>query len=285
MKIAIVGDIHGSFNNLRRLLPRIKKTKALFVTGDIANTISYPLIVKSILEGQTISREKYTDLVYGKYKEKFTEFQIKSAMKFLKLVSKLELPVFFTHGNSDAKEVREVFISQSKDNANLHYLENSIVKYDDMLIVGYGYCSPAVYRKALQTPGEKKEDEIVKDLENLESQLTNFKLKSNYTKIGLFHEPPYNTKTDYIPHSKIHGGSQSILNHINRVKYNFIFTGHVHESQGYENKNGTIMINPGALVNAQWSIADLEKGNVHLNKLFSPLSMKRLIYNSRTRFK
>jgi Icc-related predicted phosphoesterase len=169
--IAVIGDIHGASNYLSRLVPKIKQSKALFVTGDITGTVSFSLIIKSMLETKTISREKYTDLVYGKYREKFVKFQKKSAAKFLKLVLKLDYPVFFTHGNSETEDVREFFTSQSRDNDNLYYLGNSVVKYDEWLITGYGYCSPAVYRKALQTPGEKEDTEIIKELHTLEAKL------------------------------------------------------------------------------------------------------------------
>jgi len=282
--IAVIGDIHGSFNNLRRLIPKIKQAKALFVTGDITGTVSYSLIVKSILETKTISREKYTDLVYGKYKEKFVKFQIKSAAKFLKLVLKLDYPIFFTHGNSETEDVREFFTSQSKDNDNLYYLDNSVIKHDEWIITGYGYCSPAVYRKALQTPGEKEDTKIIKELHTLETKLLNINSNTNFTKFALFHEPPFNTKADYLPFLKIHGGSNNILSHINRVKYDFVFAGHIHESQGYEIRERSLIMNPGALVNAQWATLKLKEKTVQCKKLVSLFNLKRFIYNTRNYF-
>ncbi len=285
MTIAVIGDIHGSFSNLNRLIPKIKQVKALFVVGDITGTISYPLILKSILETKTISREKYTDLVYGKYREKFVKFQIKSASKFLKLMLKLDYPVFFTHGNSETEDVREFFNSQSKDNDNLYYLDNTVVKHDEWIITGYGYCSPATYRKALQTPGEKEDTEIIKDLHALEAKLLNSNLDTNLTKFALFHEPPFNTKADYLPFLKTHGGSKNILAHINRVKYDYVFAGHIHESQGYETREGSLIMNPGALVNAQWATLKLKEKTVQCNKLKSLFNLKNFIYNTRNRFK
>ena len=284
MTVAVIGDIHGSLNNLSRLIPKIKQAKALFVTGDITGTVSYTLIIKSILETKTISREKYTDLVYGKYREKFVKFQIKSAAKFLKLVLKLDFPVFFTHGNSETEDVREFFTLQSKDNDNLYYLENSVVKHDEWIISGYGYCSPVVYRKALQTPGEKEDSEIIKDLQTLETRLLNINSISNFTKFALFHEPPFNTKADYLPFLKTHGGSNNILSHINRVKYDYVFAGHIHESQGYEIREESLIMNPGALVNAQWCALKLKEKTVQCNKLVSLFNLKNFIYNTRNHF-
>ncbi|MCK4972804.1 MAG: metallophosphoesterase [Candidatus Heimdallarchaeota archaeon] len=284
MTVAVIGDIHGSLNNLSRLIPKIKQAKALFVTGDITGTVSYTLIIKSILETKTISREKYTDLVYGKYREKFVKFQIKSAAKFLKLVLKLDFPVFFTHGNSETEDVREFFTLQSKDNDNLYYLENSVVKHDEWIISGYGYCSPAAYRKALQTPGEKEDSEIIKDLQTLETRLLNINSISNFTKFALFHEPPFNTKADYLPFLKTHGGSNNILSHINRVKYDYVFAGHIHESQGYEIREESLIMNPGALVNAQWCALKLKEKTVQCNKLVSLFNLKNFIYNTRNHF-
>jgi len=283
--IAVIGDIHGSLNNLRRLIPKIKHVKALFVTGDITGTISYPLILKSILETKTISREKYTDLVYGKYRNRFVKFQIESAAKFLKQILKLDCPVFFTHGNSETEEVKGFFSSQSKENDNLYYLENTVVKHDEWIITGYGYCSPAVYRKALQTPGEKEDKEIIKDLQALETKLLNINSDTNLTKFALFHEPPFNTKADYLPFQKTHGGNKIILSHINSVKYDYVFAGHIHESQGHETREGTLIMNPGALVNAQWATLKLKEKTVQCNKLKSFFNLKDIIYNTRNHFK
>lgn len=284
MTITVIGDIHGSLNNLSRLIPKIKQAKALFVTGDITGTVSYSLIIKSIFETKTISREKYTDLVYGKYREKFVKFQIKSAAKFIKLVQKLDYPVFFTHGNSETEEVREFFTTQSKDNDNLYYLDNTVVKHDEWIITGYGYCSPAVYRKALQTPGEKEDTEIIKELHTLEAKLLNINSDNNFTKFAIFHEPPFNTKADYLPFLKIHGGSKNILSHIDRAKYDYVFAGHIHESQGYGIREGSLIMNPGALVNAQWATLKLKEKTVQCNKLVSLFNLKSFIYNTRNHF-
>ena len=73
MRISIIGDIHGSILNLKRIIPKLKKSEIIFVTGDITGTISYPLVIKSILKSRRISREKYAELVYNDYISEFID--------------------------------------------------------------------------------------------------------------------------------------------------------------------------------------------------------------------
>ncbi|MFW9851398.1 MAG: metallophosphoesterase [Candidatus Thorarchaeota archaeon] len=285
MRFSIIGDLHGSISNLRQIIRKIQKTDALFITGDITGTISYYLVLKSILKSKKISRERYTELVYNQYLPQFIKFQVKSAKKIFNLLSKARIPVFFTHGNSDAKEVREAFEEYSENNSNFFYLGNSIIRYKDWIIVGYGFCSPAEYRTPFQTPGEKKKKEIEEDLKKLEIKIQEMLNDGEKFLFGIFHEPPKDSKLDYVARKLNHVGSELIKNHVSRIPYNFIFSGHVHESQNYEIQENTIFVNPGSLVNREWAIVYPDETSVSLKKILIPLSIKGLIYRSRDIFK
>ncbi len=285
MSFSVIGDLHGSISNLRQIIRKIRKTDALFITGDITGTISYSLILKSILKSKKISREKYTELVYSQYLPQFIKFQIKSAKKIFNILSKADIPVFFTHGNSDAKEVREVFEEYSDKNSNFFYLENSIVRYEDWIIVGYGYCSPAEYRTPFQTPGEKKKKEIKEDLQQLETKIQEMLEDGENFLFGIFHEPPKGSKLDYVTRKSSHVGSELIKNHVSKIPYNFIFAGHIHETQSYEIERSAISVNPGPLVNREWAIVYPDEMSVSLKKIRIPFSIKGLIYRSREIFK
>ncbi len=285
MRFSVIGDLHGSISNLRQIIRKIRKTDALFITGDITGTISYSLVLKSILKSKKISREKYTELVYNQYLPQFIKFQIKSAKKIFDLLSKANIPVFYTHGNSDAKEVREVFEEYSKNNSKFFYLGNSVIRYKDWIIVGYGYCSPAEYRTPFQTPGEKKKKEIKEDLQQLETKIQELIENEENILFGIFHEPPKDSKLDYVARKSNHVGNELIKNHVSKNPYNFIFSGHIHESQNYDIQNSTIFVNPGPLVNREWAIIYPEEMSVSLKKIRIPLSSKGLIYRSREIFK
>ena len=285
MRFSIIGDLHGSISNLRQIIRKIKKTDALFITGDITGTISYPLILKSILKSKKISREKYTELVYNQYLPQFIKFQIKSAKKIFNLLSRTDIPVFFTHGNSDAKEVRKIFEEYSENNPNFFYLGNSVVSYNNWIVAGYGFCSPAKYRIPFQTPGEKKKTEIIEDLQKIENKIQELIKNKESLLFGIFHEPPKDSKLDYVARKSKHVGSSLTKSHISKIPYNFIFSGHIHESQNYEVHKNTILVNPGSLINRKWAIVYPDKMSVSLKKICIPLSIKGLIYRSREIFK
>ncbi len=284
MNIAVIGDIHGSIANLKRIIQQSKKAQIIFITGDITGTISYPLVVKSILKSKRISREKYAELVYNDYLPEFIKYQLKSAEKIIKILLKIDKPIFFTHGNSDVIEARDFFTQISKEHENLHYIGNSVQIYEKWLVSGYGYCSPAKYRTPFETPGEKEEKEIIKDLAGLEKEILNYSESNDYTLVGLFHEPPLNSKLDFIS-NKSHVGSELILNHISKIPYDYVFSGHIHESQNYEKTKNRILINPGPLVNGEWASLDIDKKKVQLNQLKLNFTLKGFAYKTRDIFK
>ena len=285
MRFAILGDLHGCVSDLKRIKSKIMKCQALFITGDIAGTISYRLILKSIIKSGRISREKYIELVYGQYLHQFTEFQIKTADKIFEILLEVNIPVFLTHGNSDTKGVREHLKLLADENPSIFYIGNSVVEYANWVVVGYGFCSPANYRMPFQTPGEKKMDDIREDLSKLEIIIKDFETKDNHILLGLFHEPPKDSNLDYIPNQSAHGGSELISEHISKIHYNYVFAGHVHESQNYEYTNNQFLLNPGALVEGKWAIIDIKTSEVELCKSLRRLSFGNLIYKIRHIFK
>ncbi|MHA1224152.1 MAG: metallophosphoesterase family protein [Candidatus Heimdallarchaeaceae archaeon] len=284
MRFSIIGDLHGSIKYLQVIKNKLKKTDAVFITGDITGTISYSLILKSILKSRKISRREYAELVYKQYLPEFVKFQKKTANKIFSILSKLETPVFYTHGNSDSGEIHEIFQSIAKENHLLFYVGNNVAKFGKLIVAGYGFCSPAEYRESFQTPGEKNNVDIQVELANLKKQILSLKKNRDSLVIGLFHEPPKKTKLDFIPKKGVHGGSKLIADHIRNVQYDYVFTGHIHESQNFDYYNNTLLLNPGALVNRKWATLDSNKKQVILRKILVPLSLKGLIYQTREIF-
>ncbi|MHA1304893.1 MAG: metallophosphoesterase family protein [Candidatus Heimdallarchaeaceae archaeon] len=283
MRVAVLADIHGSLRQLKRIKSKLEQVDLIFIAGDIAGTTSLRLIWKSILRSKRISKKEYMKLVFGDHYSSFAEFQLKTTSKIIDFLLKLDKPCFITHGNADTPEVIGFLKEIDAKNENFHYVENGIKRFHTYFVVGYGYCQPTEYN-AVQTPGTKSLDEIAEDLEKFKGELSLFEKEEKYTLIGLFHEPPYDTKLDYIPNKNLHGGNKLIAEHISEIGYDYFFCGHVHESQGVELYNKTLIVNPGPMVNGQWAIVDLEKKEAKKEQ-FQPLfSMNNFIYKLRDIF-
>ena len=202
-------------------------------------------------------------------------------MRFFRIITKLRAPIFFTHGNSEVPEVLDLYSSLSENYENIFYLGNTVCEYGKWVVAGYGYCSPASYRTSFQTPGEKDTEEIIQDLSNIEEEIKKYSRDDDFIKVGLFHEPPFNTNLDYISYKSSHGGSKEISNHIRNSNYQYVISGHIHESPSYMISKESIMINPGSLVNRRWAELKHLERSVKLKRLKIPSSVKGFIYNSR----
>lgn len=118
----------------------------------------------------------------------------------------------------------------------------------DWTIIGYG-------GGALQNPGEilVSEEEII---ENLEPLLK----KSNPLKtILLTHQPPYNTKLDYLSPGQ-HVGSKAVRTMIEKYQPAFQFCGHIHESWSEENIDQSRCYNVAAVKEGRAALLTLEEG-------------------------
>ncbi len=285
MKFAVLGDIHGNLKNLKKIRDELKLVDAIFVTGDIAGTISLKHIIKSIIHSKKISRNAYAELVYTKYREEFTNYQLKTTKKTLDFFIDIQKPVFVTHGNVELPEVREMLKNYSVDHPLFYYLGNKIIEYNGLIIVGYGYCTPATYREPLQTPGEKTITEIKADLITLSEEIRKTRKGGEKRLIGLFHEPPKGTNLDYIEKEDLHGGSQIHLEHISQIKYDYVFVGHIHESPGLIKKNSAVWLNPGPMVSGNWAKIELNSNTIEFFEIKRLISIKKWIYTLREIFK
>ena len=187
MQVAVIGDIHGSSSSLRRIIPELRKVDIIFVTGDIGGTTSLKLILKSIIKSKKISRKKYAELVFTEFLSEFSRYQLKSSKEIIKILLALNKPIFLTHGNADVSDLREYFKKIDEKNTLFHYLENSVVKYGENIIVGYGYCQPSEYLPSVRSPGRKLKEEIENDLCEIENQITSLQQEEYKFVFGLYH--------------------------------------------------------------------------------------------------
>lgn len=158
--------------------------------------------------------------------------------------------IFAVLGNCDKPD----FISEIED-ADI-CVQKSMVFKDGLVIAGSGGGS----KFSGDTPFERTEDELVQDfgvIKNSLSQIADDDGKCS-SLVLIMHNPPKDTKTDVIP-GGIHVGSQKLREFIESVQPVLVVTGHIHESAGIDKIGDSTVINPGALMEGKYALAELEK--------------------------
>jgi len=150
--------------------------------------------------------------------------------------------VYLVPGNCDYPEVGEYL---SKKGINLH---RNFIQEGNLIIAGVGGSLQAPGR----TPNEYTEENFTMFLKELENYMPQGK-----PVILLSHQPPSNTRCD-LTYSRLHVGSTSVRNFIERIQPSICLTGHIHESRGIDSIGKTIVINPGPLRDRVYMYAELE---------------------------
>jgi len=142
------------------------------------------------------------------------------------ILNKLKKPILLIHGNHETEEDIKQLAKKHKYIINLH---KGLYEHEGFLFFGYG--GEGFHRT------DEKFERIAKQVEET--------LPENKKLILLFHEPPYNTKLDKMPHA--HVGSKSYREFIERVEPLLVLTGHIHECEGNQDRiKNTLMIYPQA---------------------------------------
>ncbi|MFT4304227.1 MAG: metallophosphoesterase family protein [Candidatus Woesearchaeota archaeon] len=154
---------------------------------------------------------------------------MRNAEEFLVKMNKLNIPIYVIHGNHEDEEVIEKICKKLK---NVEFIHNRIIKYKNVLIMGYGGGGFA----------EHDEDFNVTAKE-FEKIINTFK---DSTKIIMMHQPPHKSGIDFIYGQ--HAGCKTTKKFIQKHKIHFAIAGHLHENSGLEFEiKGTKYINPGPL--------------------------------------
>lgn len=124
----------------------------------------------------------------------------------------------------------------------------------DLYIAGLGGSNPTIF----DTPFELQEDEIFSKLDAI----------SKEGMILMVHAPAYGFN-DVIP-TGMSVGSKGILDIVKKYRPKLVLSGHIHESFGRKEEDGTVFINPGAVRDGRCAIVSIE-GDVIEAKLIGPL--------------
>jgi len=271
-RILLLSDIHGNSRAFQRLVNIIKPQKTvdyILIAGDIAGTIYYPLFLWSIAKERRLSRSLYAELVYGRAREKFVMFQIKTVQRVFEMLKKIGKPIILTFGNTDTPEVIDEIIQLAATEDKIYFLQTGeSIALAGLHIVAIGGATYQPSNRGFTCPNDYEERQFTKLVDKAEMRLAQFLKEKS---ILLTHEAPFNTCADRLLHLNRHVGSKPLRNLIKTMQPLIHCCGHFHESQGACMIGKTTLINPGALTHYEYAICeiDLSATKIVLTKLLN----------------
>ncbi|MFX0208889.1 MAG: metallophosphoesterase [Candidatus Hodarchaeota archaeon] len=271
-RVLLLSDIHGNHRAFQRLVNMIKPQKTvdyILIAGDIAGTIYYPLFLWSIAKERRLSRSLYAELVYGRARENFVMFQIKTVQRVFEILKRIGKPTVLTFGNTDTPEVIEEIIQHVDIEDNIYFLQTGeSIALAEFHIVAIGGATYQPSNRGFTCPHDYDERQYTKLIEKTEKRLAKLPKEKS---ILLTHEAPFNTCTDRLLHLDKHVGSKPLRNLIKTMQPLIHCCGHFHESQGVCMMGKTTLINPGALIHYEYAICeiDLSATKIVLTKLLN----------------
>lgn len=170
--------------------------------------------------------------------------QAHTGLPFLKELRNLHKNIYSVLGNCDQPE----FIEELKKN-NIN-MQATYTPFEDFILLGSGGAS----KFTGTTPNERTDEELADDI------VKNYNEKEGKNIILVTHNPPYGGKTDKVA-PLVHVGSKLIRKFIEEKKPIIAISGHIHEAFGIDNIGETLLLNPGALCDGRFAIAEISKEN------------------------
>ncbi|MCR5699368.1 MAG: metallophosphoesterase family protein [Treponemataceae bacterium] len=179
----------------------------------------------------------------------FAKFgETETGLPFLQRLCKKHEKIFAVLGNCDEPE----FIEQL-ENSDISVV-NSIVYSDGLAFIG----SSGGSKFTGTTPFERDDEELAFDLHLAKEPDENGTLPSWDNLVAIMHNPPKDTKCDVVGDG-IHVGSAALKEWIENVKPILVVTGHIHESRGVDKIGETVVVNPGALCEGNYAVAEISR--------------------------
>lgn len=107
------------------------------------------------------------------------------------------------------------------------------------------------------TPYERTDEELAGDLQTVHNAIAEESDGKWSNLVLIAHNPILNTKTDLVA-PDVHVGSALLREFIEKVQPVLAVCGHIHESAGIDIIGRTTVINPGALAEGHYAVAELE---------------------------
>lgn len=157
--------------------------------------------------------------------------------------------IFAVLGNCDEPEFIEELEGQDI------CVERSLVFHDGLAFAGSG---GGTYFTG-KTANERDENEILSDFNIVENSVKDTGDASLWKSLILIsHNPPKDTKCDAVNES-LHAGSQLFTDFIKQNQPLAVICGHIHEGRAIDKIGETVIINPGALQEANYAWLEVEK--------------------------
>ena len=170
--------------------------------------------------------------------------QLETGLPFLKKLRSLHKNVYSVLGNCDPPS----FIAELK--ANNMNMQANTTHFEDFVLLGSGGAS----KFTGTTPNERTDEELASDITN------HYERKKADNIILVTHNPPHGAKTDKVA-PLVHVGSKLIRQFIEEMQPILAVSGHIHEAFALDSIGQTVVLNPGALCDGRFAIAEIIKEN------------------------
>ena len=173
---------------------------------------------------------------------------VDAARKVMDPIAAQGKKVFAQIGNMDRPEVTPWLEAQGW---NLHATVGWLSPEVAVFGIGGSTVTP------FNTPSEFTEDQYGAWLTEAWSQA-----EQAEAAVLISHNPPKNTKCDFIPGPDIHVGSQAVRDFVEFAQPAVCVCGHIHEAKAQEQLGKTTVINPGTLADGGYVVLRLNGGTV-----------------------
>lgn len=224
MNVLIISDGHGSLDMLDAMAPVIEGVDMVLYGGDFA-AFNKP----------------------------------ETGLPFLERLAKLHDQVFSVTGNCDAPDFLETMETYDIS------VEASLSYFGGLVLTGSG----GGLNFTGETSNERSDEDLAGDLrlaelsveENAEEGSTSSENTSGWNNlIVIAHNPPKDTACD-VASGGVHVGSPLIRTFIERTQPLLVVCGHIHESFATDTMGQTLLVNPGALVEGRYALAEISGGS------------------------
>ena len=209
-------------------------------------------LIISDMHGDTANVEKLADefskadvVLFGGDFAKFNHAE--TGKPALETLVKKHESVYAVIGNCDEPE----FLSELEA-ADIS-VENGMVFHDSLIFAGSGGGT----KFSGDTPFERTEEEILSDYAILKDSAAQCADENGHWNnlVLIMHNPPKDTACDLIP-AGVHVGSSALRAFIEETQPLLVVTGHIHESAGIDTIGRTTVVNPGALFEGKYAVAE-----------------------------
>lgn len=183
----------------------------------------------------------------------FSEFKKpETGLPFLQKLASLHDNVFSVIGNCD-----EIDLLDDLEKTGIS-IEGSLSYFNGLVLSGSG----GGLAFTGTTPNERTDEDLVADLHLVAESISDESMQDGSpwnNLVIIAHNPPKDTSLDLVS-GGIHAGSTLLRQFIETYKPLLVVSGHIHESKAIDSLGPTTLINPGALSQGQYALAEITGG-------------------------